>query len=932
MNTKKIIIPLMLLSIFLFTNQIVNAQDIVTNYYTEEEYNYLLYQINELNNRVDVLSNNTTGDIEIIKSAIKSIEEQLQNIYNENFVTTLELETAIANAEYTINKTIEDKIQTLNNNFNSYITNVEQNSFYISQINKDLKTLQEVVNSLNYVSKNELEVYINDIKNDILNTIKNNINALSNDLDALSQQTIENYEEYRGTIQVLSNDIKSIYNIIESFDFVSMTHLEESMIDLKVELLNNLNNSYKALNERIENLSSDVTLNYESLYNDIINLENAYNSLDYVSTEKFENDINDLFEQLNVKLTNEIVALEKQINNLSLKTADDCKTLSNEIVEINNKLNDFEILVNSFEYVTSDELEYGLENLEQKLLAIIQEKYTLLTSSLKECMSQIDNNNNSIQSILNTLNILETTVNTLDFVPKKEIESTLQALKKEIDTSIMNKVNEIYEEIARVSKNSIENYEQNCGEIQYIYSQIESLNFVIESLDYVSKTEFTEYAIALKENAYNEFSNMIKELGVEINSLSVKFTNDYEALAADVMCIKNDIIAIESTINYLDFATKEEVEENIKSLRVELVNELNSIYEVLNNKINNLSDLSTSNFEKIIADIEFLKTAYNCLDYVSNQTFETIIGELTMEFYSVLNDRTSEIDNLIEKLTNDNTLEHKELLDFINFVNDEVSNLSAILNSYTGVTAEFVNGEIEKVINECQTDINKVKDELNNYFTNQIDELNDKLETLSENIIFNYETIYEEIDYLNDEIDHLSNIIDNMDYVSSSELNESLYDLEQNFQNILNEEINKINEEIANLKQADTDNLNSCLEKFNSIYTKITIMDELIKKSDVVEFTNLETQINETKEYLLSYIDEKILLIQDKINQQEEEFNTKFEEQKNINSELENKINDLENKNSDSSKMSATTMSVVSLCGVGCLSFAGLVRLLLKKK
>lgn len=932
MNTKKLIMPLIILCILLFSNQIVNAQDDISNHLTEDEYNDLVYQIDELNYRVQLLTNDTTSDIQTLRSSIENIDAQLQMMSDENYVSSYELQNAIANAETAIQEVIETKIQALNNDFIGYMDSIEQNRGNIEMLNYELNALQDMVNSLNYVSNTELQIAINNAKSEITTLFDNKINKLTNDLDALSKQTSNNYEEYRGAIQMINYEITSINNIIESFDFVSRSEFEESIASLESELYICLNNTCNDLNAKIADVSNDVTEKYESLYNDILWLKDAYDLLDYVSTDKYETEIAALIEQLNSKLAEEIQRVEMKINELSSKTTNEYLVLSDEITLINERVTSLENLFNSLDHVTQNELRSSIENVEQKLLVTIQDKYTLLLGDLEKCNAKIGANSESINNILNSLSILEDTISSLDFISQVDLDSAIQYLRNDIDATLNDKVNELYEEIEKVSKKSITNYETNAGAIVAVFNEIETLKLVIESLDYVSEQDFHEHAIALREAAFNEFYDMIQQLDSEIDALSKKHTNNYEELVGEINYFNNTIDILESTVNSLDFIPREELELEIQTLRQELFNYLDDCYNTLDNRINELSKEFTANYEELIADIDYLNNAYSLLDYVSTDKYETSIAELTMDFYSALNEKASEIIGLIDELSKDNTGEHEQLIGKIDYIDGEVSTLSSIINSYEGVTSEYLNSEISKAVNDCQSKINVVKDELNDYFNELISELSDRLDTLSENSIANYETLYEEINYLDDKVDNLSNIIDSMDYVSTDELNEGLYDLQQTLQNIINEEINKINDEIAGLKQVDNDNLNECLTKFDTISTKIKMMEELIKKSDVVELDGLETQITETKEYLLSYIDEKILVIQDKINQQEEDYKSKFEEQKNINVDLENKIKDLETKSNDNSETTATTISVVSLCGVGGLSLAGLVRLLMKRK
>ena len=562
-----------------------------------------------------------------------------KNLNNKDIITintdNNEIITKLKNDINTLeeeNKSLKNKIYELQNSNNisppssniyeSIPENVNNNAINYEQEYKELLIEYEKLKSKNMNGSNGLDTIdeINKLKSIInerereIQNLYDNLNMLSNNEGMINIENKNNKQKLQSCNLCIDKLQFEKNTIIEEF-----CNLKQKYEELIIEFDKN-QNEYKLLNMNFDKLKKE----YNILLDEKNRKENELqNHLDMKYAKDLE--INDMENKFNEDINhfqNENIKLYEQLNKAKMKI---------------NELNDNILNLKEINELTNKQLREKIEN--EQLILKENLKYK---NAIEEINIQNKENNKNLTKELNTYKQLTKTYNTIkseNIDLQKKITESAQKNTQLIDTN-----NKILEE-----KKSLD----------------EKYSIILNKLQNIKN-------IDIKANSFDEFLKKISDEIVRINILNEKLNEDIKILNLKCfnMAQENENIIqenneIKNILNKLKNEYDNEIKEkddllnqidNCKMMNYQLQKTLDDYGTELNNKINDLNNLSYDKTEiennniKLNNDKQFLLTILlriNKLFSLSN------IYELVKNIFNKGNIRNNENDfneKLVEEL------------------------------------------------------------------------------------------------------------------------------------------------------------------------------------------------------------------------------------------------------------------------------------------
>ena len=462
---------------------------------------------NILNKKINPKNNMTYADI--IINAENILEENtrlnqelmgLNKIKNEN----LDLKNKFMDIEQTLNelisnnKDLEKKLEIKENKIlNLYeklkdFQKFEEIKILNDSLNKKLQSKNEEISELNKLIK-EKEKQINELK----------YMKYDNKLFILEQEL----NEYKLEQTKYINEIIKIKSELKT---------TKNKLDINTDLLHQ---SQKTL--------IDNRLNIETNTNKYNNLKNEYNSLK--NTYSKLNEEKQRLEKQNTKIKNELNEMKIRY----AKNKDELNNISNQLTQVKNDKEKNEVY-----YLDKIKMIQKEKNYIEKNLNEIKDKYTF-TKNLENAL-----NNNMENDVINDINNpnkynekylkkkYELAINEInsynkdnkklfDFSKKLKNELSIVTEQKNFYIDIIHKliegkyIDEKYDKLINIIKNSIENYEdiQNTNKIKYELEQkLIKYENVLKNLNKKINSEDTGKSYDINKNFYDvdDFSEIAK--------------------------------------------------------------------------------------------------------------------------------------------------------------------------------------------------------------------------------------------------------------------------------------------------------------------------------------------------------------------------------------------------------------------------------------
>lgn len=589
--------------------------------------------ITEQNIKTQASKNNNLEELIVrikkeLENSINEIKERIlinQQI-NENF-TPMNMNKSNLNSTNSVNNNINNnELKDINDNLVSFVNNeFKKIHEFILKYNienpkllNDIKELSEFAKTINYMfnidisSKEEAQVYKENLISIINNTFSNNIISYNEELNKINTVINSNYINTKERFNIILETINDISNNLSN-----KANKEE--FDIKLNSLSkDVTNKIEINSEKIKSLENKTLHNYPVTHPSQNNLHKKKNTSLLNPNHTNNNSLN--FDNINSPMSQSIYLEENNLTTNKLfnsKYIDTMKELCN----------------NLFEYKIDEVFENYIKN--SKYLCI-------------EYKEKIINNSQEIENIFDLINTLNVKITqnekTLDIIPDLNNKIfTINCELKNIDTKIaqVNELisNDLSDEVISVNENQKDDInnsikkdsiKEKTSKFKFDFSNsvnnynnkniskksdIKLLNK--ESLGKISTplSYKTNQAFIMKE-----LDSKIKELSLSIekinDDLNIKIKREMIIEGGKVFDnfkykLRQSLINIEDKLNYK--ADQINLEDIVKKLELKLTNELNHKIgsneliknnNNINKKINNIQSKISQTLVETLIDIQ----------------------------------------------------------------------------------------------------------------------------------------------------------------------------------------------------------------------------------------------------------------------------------------------------------------------------------------
>ena len=338
---------------------------------------------------------------------------------------------------------VKEQFQSLN----LVINNLEQNKIDNNQLNvEQLKNLDNFLS--NKVDQKDVEIMINKVKNNLLDTINSFKNGENANMKIFEENIQNKIDKIIFDNQSMLNDLTNTNQNINNFFSQKEAEMESLMTRMRL-MLNNNNNIYS---NNINNISNNNLLQEERFKNEVRNMTDNNSIINQKLKEKldiskFEEFLNGLKEDLDNKVN--ILIMKKanedvisEINNKIRELYTDLSTeMSNKISKneidtiLSNKLNNNNNLLNN-NLLLNDKLSINdfkeyIDNISLELKQKLDiSKFNNIISTFNSNFENIHKDMNSKADVKNILDLLKNKIDNDNF------NKAIKNLQKEIGTKV----------------------------------------------------------------------------------------------------------------------------------------------------------------------------------------------------------------------------------------------------------------------------------------------------------------------------------------------------------------------------------------------------------------------------------------------------------------------------------------------------------------
>ncbi|KLO23522.1 hypothetical protein [Marinitoga sp. 1155] len=786
--------------------------------YKDKFYEYLKKIDNNINQKNDIKRN-----IEKDMNSVKASDEMLLNgfknrlIFGEIYLSDIRI--LIKNFEEFIDKTKEYlKLSEYAKNLNdllffyfNYFAKIKSLIFEYSELKKMNENLKLKYNDkvffdlINYINKEILESFFEDLKIVIMNTYIKFLNKLKgfNMLDKIEYGKFLNIQD-ENSIAFL----EKMFRLFES-KMSKSEEIKENILKIcdfieEIEFLNP-NDIYKYIEKYEKKKVIELNRLYDESYDYIFKISKIYLS-------KIEKSFKDLQE------TKDIYELEKSIFNFS-NDIKNLEILYNLILKWEKEFkkhkgiehNDIDNKINNINYIVKN----TLKNLTQ-LNIVYRNLYIVNRDEFEEKLNSIKSETSFILKSIEFDNIQDT-IERYNYY-KKEFDETIRKVNKFSDA--IKRIDDILEKIEKTLR-----FFYNTSFNKY------SDEYKIKNYLLISSKD-TKYIRGRMQNIINNIKNKINERKEE-----------YIHKIINEELLDNDFLEKEIYISKLIKYNEEFSNEFLQYEKI--IEKLEYVYELIFNEKKHWA-LGNSSKEEIFNVVE-----KNIIDKIQSLKYlDEYLKDLSD---GISNIKLSEIKRF-KKIANDVKIEIGEIK---NLSSSIINTNSKIIDKYLDeILSEFFNNLKKNILNTFEKKLDNFSE-----FIDYLIFVNLVLKEL--NIDFNkhYRNYYSELvrDIDNYIINNLSIVRINLDYneiihIKTKVINE-LKDLrfKANIKDILIKEIDKylkirMDKHIYEIFERDLErDFNNKIEILNNLYTKNSLNNKLDKIFivDTIEKLNKVKEINE---------------------------------------------------------------------------------------
>ena len=489
-------------------------------------------KIEELQNNFETFQNNIykiIGGSTQQKSEISDLKNIMKNKANlEDVAEALDLKADSENVYNSLNEIKES----LNNKVN--INEIEN-------ISNELK---------NFVNREELEIFKEEINNNIVEMVKNKSDI--NDFKLISDAFQDMKLNMTQKIDDIDNDLDRLIENIKA-QFQSTNVLISNIENKKAE-----NKDIEELNSLIIKKIDEDKFNYSlnQLKDNIFDTINSFKN-DYLTNIKiFENKIEDNNEVFSQDYNSIINELNKQNNSINDLINNEKEQIDNINQKMEAAINNFNIQNNSAIQKIKDDLKKININLNEKLSKKLEEQKfdSYFTNIKKEINSKVSlfnlkkDNGELINTFEQKLSILSNNL-------KKELENKMnisdieKILNNKADISLLN------DKISVMDFNNLKEYIKNIDyelkqklDIQNFNDYLNNFNSSLDNMnnEMLSKADINEVNNLLRNKVNIEdinlsINNIKNDLNLKVNNMDFNNAMNNQALINDIICNENQV-------------------------------------------------------------------------------------------------------------------------------------------------------------------------------------------------------------------------------------------------------------------------------------------------------------------------------------------------------------------------------------------------------
>ena len=489
-------------------------------------------KIEELQNNFETFQNNIykiIGGSTQQKSEISDLKNIMKNKANlEDVAEALDLKADSENVYNSLNEIKES----LNNKVN--INEIEN-------ISNELK---------NFVNREELEIFKEEINNNIVEMVKNKSDI--NDFKLISDAFQDMKLNMTQKVDDIDNDLDRLIENIKA-QFQSTNVLISNIENKKAE-----NKDIEELNSLIIKKIDEDKFNYSlnQLKDNIFDTINSFKN-DYLTNIKiFENKIEDNNEVFSQDYNSIINELNKQNNSINDLINNEKEQIDNINQKMEAAINNFNIQNNSAIQKIKDDLKKININLNEKLSKKLEEQKfdSYFTNIKKEINSKVSlfnlkkDNGELINTFEQKLSILSNNL-------KKELENKMnisdieKILNNKADISLLN------DKISVMDFNNLKEYIKNIDyelkqklDIQNFNDYLNNFNSSLDNMnnELLSKADINEVNNLLRNKVNIEdinlsINNIKNDLNLKVNNMDFNNAMNNQALINDIICNENQV-------------------------------------------------------------------------------------------------------------------------------------------------------------------------------------------------------------------------------------------------------------------------------------------------------------------------------------------------------------------------------------------------------
>lgn len=853
-------------------------------------------EINQHYSRIDNLADKIDASVNII-AGLKSVLEDTDDKNTKTLLTKLE------ELESEVNKiTTDTKFEDFKVSMASVLKDISDTTVILD---KNLSSGSEEIAKVIEMLKNldtktgfeELLASANSSKSEIKDYVDENT------------QKVMSLEE-ANTAKILS-DISSNKNVLGESTQKIISSGEANV----TRVLNDITSNAEALNSKIglaqSEISSLCNSNFGSVFENIEELKKVVSQIDDNGVSSYNAMFSNITDRLNMFESMLKDSLETQENSASTASAqlyeqiDNIKNLSNvldykmdsSVVEVSNMTRGFETLKSSIDEVLALDFVNTVKDLRADLYASKQEMSLSFENSGNELSEKLSSDLYGKYELL---------ISKLDTVEDDFIKAQTSSLTdiKEVTDKISSALVDI---LSYVSVEKSQNNEALEKKIDGITDSVKdtALNYVENVRDVVDiiRVQVENNLKNIEEEHSRSFASVEKTIEKSSDAIKSDIKNSYDKLL-EIQTAYNEIKEI-LNINNIDNSDKfEQLSDSAKNINAEFESKIGSLKNELLDKITEFKQAFTCENADKINEFKFaVENIYNKNSQEIAESLENIKTGMSESSSENALSRSLAVDTIVNNINNLKELctaisndEKNSRETALNNILDSFSNLSGQLNTlsseiYEGRSAGLNNvfERIESVKSLLTSIESKSSDKRDSALTEIIDEF-EKLRSQTEELkIEMSEERTSALGRIFDNFDSVRDLIDKFVYENSNSRTSALAKILENLVG-LKEYVTSLSDKSEEVLNAKVQDLSDVIETLKATMDRVdeNVDGDMTRQLSIIEsnFESLVSQITilfeKTDKTLSDRVNEEMADISDRlmnsVEQKLETYKTKIEE------------------------------------------------------